>query len=397
MTVLEYVARFTELAHFGDDYVATDAAKVRRFEDGLKLSIRGKIVGHNLQDIDSMVSTALIIEREIENARSIRDAGASSKRKESQSSSSSEKKSKDSSSRGFQSRGHRGQGQARAPSQEGRPGPMTCFYCHQPGHMKRDCPQRHGSQGFGPMQSQSSMGQARTPFVPPPPSMGQRNQYGSQGVVRAPPATQTGQRGQGMGRGRGQGPQAGSSGVQGRVYAITPPTEPADQSAIQGMFMLSCLWARVLFDSGASHSFIAASVVIELGLEVEALEEPLYVSSPLWIRARIGMICRGCELEISGILLTVDLRVMDMSEFDVILGMDWLTAYRVVIDYERRRITAYTQDGTCVVFQRDKHVVLPQTVYESRCQGQLAGWLASLTLEDEVRPDFDLPSSSLRV
>ena len=46
--------------------------------------------------------------------------------------------------------------------------------------------------------------------------------------------------------------------------------------------------ARVLFDSGASHSFIAASVVIELGLEVEALEEPLYVSSPPRIRARIG-------------------------------------------------------------------------------------------------------------
>ena len=70
------------------------------------------------------------------------------------------------------------------------------------------------------------------------------------------------------------------------------------------------------------HLRDTTSVVIELGLEVEALEEPLYVSSPLGIRARIGMICRGCELEISGILLTVDLRVMDMSEFDVILGMD---------------------------------------------------------------------------
>ena len=78
----------------------------------------------------------------------------------------------------------------------------------------------------------------------------------------------------------------------------------------------------MLFDSSASYSFIAASVVIELGLEVETLEEPLYVSCPLGIRARIGMICRGCELEISGTLLTVDLRIMDMSEFDVILRMD---------------------------------------------------------------------------
>ena len=113
--------------------------------------------------------------------------------------------------------------------------------------------------------------------------------------------------------------------------------------------------------------------VIELGLEVETLEEPLYVSSPLGIRVRIGMICRGCELEISGILLTVDLRIMDMSEFDVILGMDCLTAYRVVIDCEHRRVTAYTQDGTRVVFQGDKHDILPQTVYESRYKGQLAG------------------------
>ena len=124
---------------------------------------------------------------------------------------------------------------------------------------------------------------------------------------------------------------------------------------------------------------------------LETLEEPLYVSSPLGIRARIRMINRGCELEISGTLLTVDLRIMDMSEFEVILRMDWLIAYRVVIDCERMRVTAYTQDGTRVVFQGDKHDILPQTVYESKCQGQLAGWLASLTLEDEVRPDLDLP------
>ena len=96
-----------------------------------------------------------------------------------------------------------------------------------------------------------------------------------------------------MGRGRGRGPQAGTSGVQGHVYAITPQVESVDRPVIHGTFLLSRLWARVLFDSSASHSFITASVVIELGLEVETLEEPLYVSSPLGIRARIGMICHG--------------------------------------------------------------------------------------------------------
>ena len=59
-----------------------------------------------------------------------------------------------------------------------------------------------------------------------------------------------------------------------------------------------------------------------LGLEVESLNEPLHVSSPLRTRARIDRICWGCESEISGILLIVDLWVMDMSEFEVILRMD---------------------------------------------------------------------------
>ena len=92
MNVMEYVARSTELARFADDYVATDIPKVRRFENGLNLSIRGRIVGLRLRDMNSMVKTALTIEREIEDARSTREASASVKRKESQSSSSSGKK-----------------------------------------------------------------------------------------------------------------------------------------------------------------------------------------------------------------------------------------------------------------------------------------------------------------
>ena len=125
------------------------------------------------------------------------------------------------------------------------------------------------------------------------------------------------------------------------------------------MFLLSRLWARILFDSSASHSFIIVSCVKELGLKVETLEKSLYVSSPLGTRVSVDMICRGYELEISRILLTVDLRVMDMSEFDFILGMDWLTAHRVVIDCERRIVTAYTRDSICVTFQGDKNDVLP--------------------------------------
>ena len=145
MTMMDYVARFIELARFADDYVATDMAKVRRFENGMKLSIWARIVGLRLQDMDSMVRTSLTIEREIEDARSTPDAGISRKRKESQSSSSSGKKQRAYSSRGFQSRGHPGQGHMRVAGQAGH---MVCYYCQQSGHMRRDFPQRQGSQGF---------------------------------------------------------------------------------------------------------------------------------------------------------------------------------------------------------------------------------------------------------
>ena len=88
----------------------------------------------------------------------------------------------------------------------------------------------------------------------------------------------------------------------------------------------------------------------DLGLEVETLEKSIHVSSPLGTRVNVNRICRDCELEISGVLLTVDLKVMDMSEFDVILGMDWLMAHRVVIYCDCKRVTSYTSDCTCFMF-----------------------------------------------
>ena len=106
-----------------------------------------------------------------------------------------------------------------------------------------------------------------------------------------------------------------------------------------------------------------------LGLEVEILENPLYVNSPLGTRVIVDQICLHCELEISGILLTVDLRVMDISDFDVIFGMDWLTAHRFIIDCDSMRITAYTRDDIHVTFQGEKHDALPQTVHDSRWSG----------------------------
>ena len=125
---------------------------------------------------------------------------------------------------------------------------------------------------------------------------------------------------------------------------------------------------------------------------LETLDEPLYVSSPLGIKARIGMICRGC-------------RVGDL----------WDSTHSGPDNYGHVRVRCHLGNGladslqgslsivsvgglpstsrTVLVwyFRGDKHDIFPQTIYDSRCQGKLVGWLASLTLEDEERPDLDLP------
>ena len=152
----------------------------------------------------------------MEDARNTWDASVSGKRKDSQSSSSLGKRQRASSSRGSQSHGHPGQGHMRVSGQAGQmrvttqAGQMVCYHCQKSGHMRRDCPRRQGSQGFGTAQSQSVAGHERIQYVPPQHGTGQRGQSQFQGATRAPHISQVGPRGQSMGRGKGRGPQAGT-------------------------------------------------------------------------------------------------------------------------------------------------------------------------------------------
>ena len=102
----------------------------KKFKNWLKLSIRGRIVGFRLRNMDSMVGAALTIEREIEDTWNTRDTGVGRKR-EDQPSSSSGKRQKTSASHEFQD-----QGQDWAVSQARH---VICYFCRQPRHMRRDC------------------------------------------------------------------------------------------------------------------------------------------------------------------------------------------------------------------------------------------------------------------
>ncbi|RVW60606.1 Retrovirus-related Pol polyprotein from transposon 17.6 [Vitis vinifera] len=80
------------------------------------------------------------------------------------------------------------------------------------------------------------------------------------------------------------------------------------------------------------------------------VENLLLIESPMGTNSRVDRICKGCVITLADRALNVDLRILDMTGYDVILGMDWLAVYRAVIDCHRRRIIFCLPEGFEDVF-----------------------------------------------
>ena len=91
---------------------------------------------------------------------------------------------------------------------------------------------------------------------------------------------------------------------------------------MRGTFLIYSYWAHFLFDSGASHSFLSASFARSLELELDFLESPMFVDTPVGGRVRLDQICRDCKFTMGDHQFVFDFIVLDMSSFDLILGMD---------------------------------------------------------------------------
>ncbi|XP_028082025.1 uncharacterized protein LOC114283418 [Camellia sinensis] len=182
---------------------------------------------------------------------------------------------------------------------------------------------------------------------------------------------------------------SGNQKATGRVFALQE--EEADPSIIEGNLVFYNSWVHVLFDIGASHSFISSACAQSLGLVCEPLETALNVMSPMGGRIRIGLICKDCKIGMSNLHLTCDLRVMKMSDFDIILGMDWLSAHRAVINCHQRKVVAHTLDGTRFQFKGDRQDPIASTKHRTQWCNQIAGRIASLILNEEGQGELELP------
>ena len=119
-------------------------------------------------------------------------------------------------------------------------------------------------------------------------------------------------------------------------------------SVIRGTILVFNSWASVLIDIGATHSFISLSFASALELRVKRLELLLHVDTSMGGMVPLDRVCRNCEFTIDDHQLIIDHIVLDMSIFDIILGMDWLSMYDAFTDYFRRRVTFVTLQEDCI-------------------------------------------------
>ena len=135
------------------------------------------------------------------------------------------------------------------------------------------------------------------------------------------------------------------------------------------MLLVSSSWAHVLFDTGASHSFISMLFVSMLGLEYEPLESTLSVGVPQGRDCELSFQCSAVWIDVGGRRFLADLIIMPMDRFDVILCMDWLSKYRAVIDCARRRVRLFTKNGQ-IVYQASPYAIRPSPVLRSILGGR---------------------------
>jgi hypothetical protein len=131
---------------------------------------------------------------------------------------------------------------------------------------------------------------------------------------------------------------------KGQVNHLNVEEVMNEPDAVMGMFPLNSFTALVLFDTGASHSFISSAFATKHDFSTETIGKVIKVSSPGGeLIVKVG--CRNLILEIGKYKFPTHLVVLESQGLDVILGMDWMTNYVGVIDCVNRAITLTTPEG----------------------------------------------------
>ncbi|KAL0405886.1 UNVERIFIED_CONTAM: hypothetical protein Slati_3902500 [Sesamum latifolium] len=195
--------------------------------------------------------------------------------------------------------------------------PRVCYNCGGRGHMSRDCPSQtisFGGNAFSGTQSQSSIASS------------------GRGAERG--------RGRGRGTGNRDNDQAIGGGMRGSEAQVT---QGQTQARIYNMTR----------EEAPSSNDVISELASKIPGENSPLGYKLMVYLPVGGSMVVNSVRKGSLVRIGDVNLSVDLVVMDLKEFDVILGMDWLAQHRAVVDCYKKEVIIESSGESRVVFVGD--------------------------------------------
>ena len=233
-------------------------------------------------------------------------------------------------------------------------------------------------------------------------STAQGQTSGSRGPDRGGPqtggATSSWQPSGGAGRGippRGQpsrpsrAPTGRPRSQAARVYKVTQQAADATPDVVTGTISLFDTDAHVLVDLGATHSFISREFIERVGIEMKPTECSMVVSLPTGDSRIANRVYRGSKVTIASHEFEADLIVLDIHDFDIILGMDWLAKHRATVDCYRKEVQFRQSGEPEVIFCGERKilstsltsVIKANKMLRKACQGYLVYAIESANSE----------------
>jgi hypothetical protein len=153
---------------------------------------------------------------------------------------------------------------------------------------------------------------------------------------------------------------------QGRMNFTTLSELPEGVPIMTGTFSINHQPVIILFDSGATHSFISSKCGTKIGLDVYPTSGAYMIATPGG-KISSNQVCRSVPIQMGRNLVRIDLLLLDLEGMDVLLGMDWMTRHRVSLDIPSRAVEIDSPDYEPTI------LYLPQWEYHNSCAYAVEG------------------------
>ncbi|GJW47500.1 putative reverse transcriptase domain-containing protein [Tanacetum coccineum] len=142
--------------------------------------------------------------------------------------------------------------------------------------------------------------------------------------------------------------------VRGRAFNMNAIEDHQDPNAVMGTFSLNDHFTTILFDSGADFSFISTKFVPVLNVTPSILRSSYVIEIVNARKVESNKIIRGCKLELRDSMFNIDLIPFSHGNFDVIMGIDWLSIHKTVIVFHEKVVRIPLANGKVLVVHRER-------------------------------------------